>query len=102
MRLLVLAQTLVLPIASAILQKPYDSPAANMKAALLLQSRSTCTIWLRQGAWERVLPRFGSAHMFASQHDPTGGAELTFWSAAACLCQLRHGVLPEACRIASC
>ena len=68
-----------------------------MKAALLLQSRSTCTVWRCQGAWERVLPRFGSAHTFASQHEPTGGAELTFWSAAACLCQLRYGVLSEAC-----
>ena len=43
------------------------------------------TAWRHQGAWERVLPRRGSARKFASLHELIGGAELTFWSAAACL-----------------
>ena len=41
-----------------------------------------------------MLLRRGSADMSASLHELIGGAELTFWSAAACLCQPQYAHLP--------
>ncbi len=63
--------------------KPYRKPASpwDRKAALLQTANNTT--WRHRESWERMLPQHGSVHTFASRHEPIGGAELTFWSAAA-------------------